>query len=240
MKGGNLMKNDFKNTRRGGFYPKDNQLYLSTTEILKILNKPAITYWYGQQVYYAMLKNPTLNEKEALSAPYQTTDSAKERGKTVHSIIEAYKTTGEVIDTIPEQYKGYAKAFYQAVKDLNIKILEQEKTLYSDEHKLAGTLDIYAQIGDRLLVIDTKTGKNIYQEAGLQLSSYAHMLRESSSKVDGIAVLLLETGDDDKPTGQYKFETLTEDFDAFLACLKLYSYVNRAKLLKLGYLNETE
>lgn len=222
---------DIKN-RRGGFYWKDGEPYLSITEILKTIDKPALRYWYGREVYYAMVKNPTLDEKKALAAPYETSEKAKDRGSTIHSIVEAFKSTEKRIESIPQHIQPYAFAFYDFLKDHNVELLEQEKSVFSDEYKIAGTLDIYAKIGEKFMVLDVKTGKDIYQEAGLQLSAYKHMIEH---KIDEIAVLLLETGKDNKPTGKYKFQTMTDDFDAFLACKKLYEYLNKEKLVKVGY-----
>ena len=229
------MPNPFPN-RRGGFYFKDTVPYLSVTTVLTIINKPALVYWYGREVYRAMLVNPALGEQETLAMPYKTSDSAKARGTTVHSIVEAYKQTGEVIETVPDQYKGYAQAFYDFMKDHQIEIVEQEKTVFDEKNKIAGTLDMYAKIGGKNVVVDVKTGKDIYNEVTLQLSAYANMLRLEGKPVDEIAVLLLVTGEDGLPTGKYKFVTLTEDLDAFMATKKLYEFSNREKLLKVGYI----
>lgn len=231
-----MTQTDKRQTRRGGFYWQKDVPYLSVTEILKTIDKPALRYWFGQQVYYAMLKDPTLNEKDALSAPYKTSGSAKQRGSTIHSLVEAYKNTGARIEFVPEDLQGYATAFYDFMENVKPELLEQEKTVISEEHKVAGTLDAYMKIGDQYLVVDVKTGKGIYPESELQLSAYAHMLRETDTRVDGIAVLLLETGENDKPTGKYVFKMGTERFDIFLALHKVYCWNNESKLLKVGYL----
>jgi len=225
-----------KNEKRGGYYWRDGQPYLSVTEILKVIDKPALRYWLGQEVYYAMVKDPTLNEKEALAAPYQTSKTSMSRGTTVHSIVESFKTTGEEIEGIPEDFRKYATAFYQFMKDHKIEIISQEKTVIDDENKVAGTLDMYCKIGDSYHVLDIKTGKGIYPEAGLQLSAYAHMLRLEGKQVDEISVLLLETGADKLPTGNYKFATQTENHEAFLSAKNLYEWNNREKLIKVGYI----
>lgn len=227
---------DKRQTRRGGFYWRNDKPYLSVTEILKVIDKPALRYWYGREVYYAMLKDPSLNEKDALAAPYKKSSKAKDRGTTIHSIIEAYKQTGAVLDGIPDDFQGYATAFYNFMKDVKPVLIEQEKTVLDEENRTAGTLDMYCQIGNGFYLVDAKTGKDIYPEVGLQNSAYANGMRLEGKQVDGIAVVLLETGTDDKPTGNYKFAHLTEDFDAFLAAKKLYEWQNREKLIKVGYL----
>lgn len=225
-------------TRRGGFYWQGKTPYLSVTEILKVLDKPALRYWFGQQIYYAMLKDPTLGEQEAMSAPWKVSDKAKSRGTTVHSIVEAYKHTGQQIDTIPDDFKGYATAFYKFMNEVKPEIIEQEKTVFIDSIKVAGTLDLYMKIGDNLHLVDTKTGKDIYKEVELQLSPYAYGMRLTGKKVDSISALLLETGKDNKPTGNYKFQTMTERYDEFLACKKIYEWTHEEKLLKIGYLTK--
>ncbi len=225
------------NKRRGGFYWLDNEPYLSVTEILKSIDKSgALMYWFGREVYYAMVKDPSLSEKDALAMPYQASRKAMDRGSTIHSIVEAYKSTGRRIETVPVHLREYAFAFYDFMQDFQVDIIDQEKTLISKEHKIAGTLDMYAGVNGKKMILDIKTGKDIYMEAGLQMSAYAEMLRESDLEVNEIAVLLLETGKDNKPTGKYKFQTMKEDFDAFLAVKKLHEYINYEKLLKVGYL----
>lgn len=225
-----------KDQKRGNFYWLDGKPYLSVTEILKIIDRPALRYWFGQEVYYAMVKNPTLNQQEALSAPYTNSKSATNRGTTVHSIVEAYKTTGQQIDSIPDDYKGFATAFYKFMNEIKPRIIEQEKTVFDHKNRVAGTLDIYCEIGGKFHVTDVKTGKDIYAESELQLSSYAQMLRLEGKPVDYISVLLLEVGPDGLPTGNYKFALRTEQYEAFLHAKALYEWQNREKLIKLGYL----
>ena len=229
------MNSNQKDLRRGIFYWKDGKQYLSVTEILKIIDKPALRYWFGQEVYYAMVKDPTLNEAAALSAPYQTSESAKNRGTTVHSIVEAYKASGKRLEGIPEEFQGFATAFYKFMDEVKPEIVEQEKTVFDEEHKIGGTLDMYCKIGNSMYVLDIKTGKDIYSEVDLQLSAYAHMLRLTGTKVDNIGVVLLEIGDNKRPTGNYKFAQRTERHDIFLHVKALYEWQNREKLIKLGY-----
>lgn len=225
-----------KQARRDIFYWIDSKPLLSVTEILKVIDKPALRYWFGREVFYAVSKNPSLPEKEALAAPYTTSGSAKSRGTTVHSIVEAYKQTGAVLDGIPEEFQGYATAFYKFIKEMKPEIMEQEKTVFDLDNLVAGTLDMYAKIGESNYVLDIKTGKDIYPEVDLQLSAYAHMVRLEDKQVDSIGAVLLETGEDGKPTGNYKFAPRTENHDAFLHAKALYEFINREKLIKMGYL----
>ena len=224
-----MINNNQKNQRRAGFYWLEGKPFVSVTEVLKILDKPALRYWFGKEVFLAMAKDPTLNEKQALSAPYIKTDKAKDRGLTVHSIVESFKTTGEKIENVPEEFQGYAKAFYKWINDNHVKIIENEKTVVSNNHVYAGTLDLLVEMNGskERLIIDVKTGKGIYPEAFLQLSAYKNAMEEGQNKIDGIAVLLL------KETGNYIFERGEEVFDIFLACKSIWGWQNKELLEKM-------
>lgn len=212
--------------RRGGVYWVEGKPYPSVTEVLKVIDKPAIRHWYGQQVYYAMCKNPGLSEQEALVAPYQTSKDAASRGSTVHSIIEAYRTTGTVVAPTP-QFEGYAKAFQEWVREHNPQILESEKTVVNTEYSYAGTLDMLAVIGGKKYVVDFKTSKDgsVYTEAHLQVSAYQHCLEG----VDGGVIVGLA------PDGSYNHQIAKNGFRAFVSALDLYIFINYAKLKALGW-----
>jgi len=225
------------NKRRGGFYFLNDRPYVSVTTVLEIIDKPALRWWFGQQVYLAMLKNPSLSQKEALSAPYRTSDKAKNRGTTVHSIVEAYKKGVFDIDKkVIADYSGYAKAFKKWVKETNAKVLDNERSVVSEKYKYAGTLDLLAVLNGNKIptIVDIKTGKDIYPEAFLQLSAYKQALVENKGidEACDISVLLL------KEDGTYKYEVGHYDFEAFLACKKIWENKYRKTLLKIGYLKE--
>lgn len=231
------VKQDLKNKRRGGFYWKEDVPFVSVTTVLKIPDKPALRYWFGQQVYRAMVLNPSMSEQEALAAPYQTSKSAMSRGTTVHSIVEAYKHTQEHIDNIPEDFRGYARAFYKFIGDYGVSIVVRERTVFSKKYKVGGTLDLLAIIlsDDLPYVIDIKTGKDIYEEAFVQTATYRAMLTEEGVKTEGIAVLLL------REDGEYDFKKRTEPdvldeyFELFLHYKRAWEIKNRNMLLKMKY-----
>lgn len=214
--------------RRAGMYWLENRPYLSVTEILKCIDKPALMRWYGQQVYYAVMKEPTIDERAALAAPYAVSKSAANRGSTVHSMIEAYKQTDAVVQTIPE-YDGYAKGFYKWVDDFKPIIIENERTVTNPKMGYAGTLDMIAEIGGKRHVIDFKTNKNgtIYDEAHLQVSAYLNC--DGMSDCDGgIIVALAEDG-------TYTHQVCKDGYKPFLAALDLYVFLNSNKINALGW-----
>lgn len=224
---------NFKSNKRGGLYWKNGTPYLSVTEILKCISKPALTYWFGQQVYYAMVANPSLNESEALASPYKVSETAKLRGTAVHSIVEAYKQSGVKVDPIPA-LKPFSDAFFRWTNDFKVQMIESEKTVFSEKHRIAGTLDLLATLnGEKdVNLIDIKTSKDgaIYVESFLQDSAYQGMLAEGGTNIKRCFVLSLAEN------GTYTFKEAYTNFDAFLHTKALYEFLNKEKLEKLGYL----
>jgi hypothetical protein len=215
--------------RRGAYYWRGTTPYISVTNILKVIAKPQLTYWFGKQVYLAMLINPEMTEQEALASPYKVSGKARDKGTTVHSIVESFKTIKTPID-VADEFKGYAKAFYQWIDDFKPEIIEHEKKLFSEKYKIAGTLDLLVKnTTGELMVIDVKTGKDIYLDAHIQTSAYKEMCVENGVPVKSSGILLL--GED----GTYKFAIGENRFDTFLACKKLYETINDKTLLKINY-----
>lgn len=225
------MVKNLKNKRRAGMYWLENKPYLSVTTILQVINKGfALDYWKAKQVYLACMANPEISEKEATLAPYHQSNTAKDRGLTVHSIIEAYNASGCTI--VSEVYQGYLEQFKLFIEAFNAKIIESEKTVVNHTHRYAGTLDLIVELKGKAWILDIKTGKNIYQEAKLQLSAYRECFKQN--EIEGVGVILLQEDG-------YKFETYTEtkkSFSAFLGSKELYEYLNEEDLKKLGYFYE--
>jgi hypothetical protein len=221
------MKN-LKNKKRGECYWVGETPYLSVTKILTVIDKPALRYWFGKEVYFAMAKDPSLSEKEALAAPYKTSDKAKNRGSAVHSIIESWKTISEVVGK-EGPYKNYAMAFQDWLDDHDVEVLESERTVVSRKYGYAGTLDMLAEVNGRRTLIDVKTGKAIYPEVHLQLSAYSQALEEILEAPDSTAVLLLTE------EGKYTYEKGKDQLEAFLAAKKLYEFINQERLERLGF-----
>ena len=215
--------------KRGGFYWVENEPYASVTNIIKVLDKPALRFWFGQMVYRAFAADATLDEKSALAAPWRASGKAKDRGSTVHSIVESFKTTKEPIKNIPDGFKGYADAFYKWIDDNKVKVFEHERTVVSKEHQFAGTLDLIVELNGskEKTIIDVKTGKGLYAEVQLQLSAYRQALKEGGIEANMAALLL-------KDDGTYIYETYKRDLlNEFLACKTIWDWQNEEKMKQL-------
>ena len=215
-----------KNAKRGNFYWENGQPYISVTQALQCLDKPALRYWYGMQVYRYFVNNSDASEREALAAPWSVSGTAKNRGTTVHSIVESWQHTGTVKTDIPEAYKGYATAFNDWVNEYNAELVEHESSVVNHVEKYAGTLDLRVKIANTTAIIDVKTGKDIYPESGLQLSAYKHC---DNVQADRIGVVLLQEN------GTYKFQWQPDEYEAFLHVKAVWEWVNQDLLKSVNY-----
>lgn len=214
-----------KSTKRAGMYLINNKYYPSVTQILSVIEKPALKIWFGKQVYMATALNPAISEQEALAEPTKQSTSAKGRGTAVHDIVEAYENTGKVAG-LEGPFQGYARAFESWINSNDIKVIGHEQTVKSEKYHYAGTLDLLVKVNGNLTLIDVKTGKDIYPEAHLQVSAYKQALSEDGTELQGSGILLLQED------GTYKYEQAKDKLKTFLACKVLWEGLNEELIAK--------
>jgi hypothetical protein len=235
-------------TAKGGkrFYTWRNDNYWSVTTILGGgLPKPALLPWgiksvaegavTKRNILLEMLgecKTPKVCQEgnfcEACdqtvrwlkSTPYAHRDRAADLGTFVHSAAEAY-VLKKPFPTWPPLVAARMEAFEQFLTDYQPVYEATEASVYNRTEKYAGTLDGIATIAGRKILLDTKTGKGVYPEVGLQLAAYRYAefiglpdgSEEPMHEVQGAAVLHLpESG------GYQLIEVLADQavFRAFL------------------------
>lgn len=178
-------------------------------------------------------------------APNAMRDKKADIGTVVHAALEAYTSGIPQEENLDEallernrrytekqirQAHGYYKAGLAFLTEWKPQVLFTECPIFSAEYGFAGTADEVGDIdiperGIVPAIVDFKTGKEIYNEMGLQLSAYSRgefIGMEDGSKFpvpplgieDGILVRLA-------PSGRYQAAhfRLTDDlFQLFLAC----------------------
>lgn len=222
-----------KDTKRGGFYWKETVPYVSVTEILKIKDKPALRYYFMDQMYLTMVKTPTLTRDEAYAEAFRHSEKAKVRGTTIHSILEAWKNVAE-LESVAEEFKEYAEALYRWMKEYKVKIIEREKTFFSEKYKYANTVDLIAEINNVSRVVDLKTGKLIYGEAHIQTSANLYSVQESGINIDKTGILLLTENPKTKKV-TFTFSEGEDRFKSFLSLKQVWEEENYEMLRKIGY-----
>ena len=157
----------------------DGELVPSITNVLGVLNKPALPRWAAKVVAeqaVAMRDSlPKLDEAEAVDllkgAPWRSSGRAADRGTTIHAYLEA-KLQGLDPHEISGEAARYRKAADQFLSEWDPKPLAIELTVFGDGY--AGTGDLWATLNNgAVAVLDYKTSKAIYPEAALQLAALA-------------------------------------------------------------------
>ena len=201
-------------------YYVDGKRVPGTTTILGVINKPALMYWawdLGMQ-----------------GVDYRKyTDDMATIGTLVHKRIEDHIKGKETdyTDYTPTQIKisdvGYHK-FLEWEEENQPKYLRSELMLSSEVYGYGGTVDLYAKIGKKYVLVDFKTSKAIYDDQFCQVSAYANLMRENGMQVD--EVLILRIGRD-KSEG-FEVRKVNQEklyFEVFKNALGIYNVKKKLK-----------
>lgn len=198
------------------YYLQDGTLVPGSTTVCGVLNKPALVRWANQ-----------LGLQGIDSTKY--TDKAAKIGTLIHAMTESHITGNPIEDS--EDYSqfdiematiGFNK-YLEWEKGHKIEPIFNEKCFVSEKHKYGGTLDFYCKLDGKYTLVDFKSGKGIYNEHFLQVSSYAELLAENKYKVDQIMILNIGRNEDEP----FKHEEIDKKlikkyFRMFKACLSVY------------------
>jgi genome maintenance exonuclease 1 len=203
----------------------DNDLP-SVTTILGVLRKIGLEMWY---------KFNTAKFCDEKSA------KGKEIGIQIHECIENYilKNKVEVATTYAEEVTNALKGFMLFRKEHPEITLEwAEEMLTSKVYGYNGTMDCKAIKGNKVIVMDWKTGEckkkdapEIYDEAKYQVSAYVKAYNEVHGENIEEA-LVVSFAKDKVAYAMYEMgkEEIEECFtQAFLPCLSIYKYQKKQK-----------
>lgn len=165
---------------RSYLWPPTGETFPSVTTILNSLPKHALKNWAAKMVATFAVDNQALismmDRDEAIDwlkrEPLRTTQRAANLGSAIHHAIDTGHTPADVDEHVAPYLQQWA-----AFNDRHCPTYEQsEVTVYNRLVGYAGTADAIItspRTGCRY-VVDWKTGKGVYPEAGLQLAAYAH------------------------------------------------------------------
>ena len=172
-------------TSRGRLYvnPVTGQTYPSVTTILGQIGKGEALKWWaaGEVAKYAVEMRDTwlqLDNQAAIDLlkrePLRSLNRAASRGTDVHAIADHYAKTGEIGEITA--HNGYVDAMRAFFADHQPLPMLAECTVYG-ELGYAGSFDMVCRLpalDDRLVILDYKTSKAIYNDTAAQLAAYAH------------------------------------------------------------------
>ena len=123
-----------------------------------------------------------LRDAGVIDATWFTQDAA-ERGTRVHHAIHR-SDMGIDCGSITDEVLPYLCAWREFVEVAGVKIMASEKRVWSSRLRYAGTLDKYAKVGAKSIVIDIKTGP-VMPWCALQTAAYMYASLEMHCKCDG-------------------------------------------------------
>lgn len=172
---------------RSGHYNTPYGRLMSVTTILgKGVPKPALTHWYASEVARAAVDNiPKLVQARGRTARAEVfnwlrrasetkRDKGAELGTAIHVAVESEVLGQPRPEASPEQ-QPYLDAFFAFVADWQPAWEATELVLANPADGWAGTGDWWAYLPalEAMVLGDWKTGRNVYDEAGWQLSAYS-------------------------------------------------------------------
>ena len=163
-------------------HPVTKELFPSVTNVIGILDKPALVGWAARESARAAWHNRKalvqINDEEAAvdmikNAHWRTSSRAASLGDSIHETCEAL-SRDEPLPSFSDQAAPYLDQFLQFVTDFGPKFSRIEGTVFSSKWGYAGTFDFLMLLEGYLILGDHKTGKGVYPETALQLAALAH------------------------------------------------------------------
>ena len=221
-------------------HPQTGELLPSITNVLSVINKPALVGWAAREVaqkaWELRRSLAEMGEADALQvlkgAPYRKSGRAAERGTTIHAYLEA-RVRGlepEVVDGEAKKFQAGAEAW---LAEWDPEPLATELTVFAEGY--AGTGDLWCRRDGRVCIVDFKTGKGIYGEASLQIAALwgADMAADgqlpphcAQPDVEGWVVRIGEDGFEAK-----QVRDLSYSLEAFRAALALWHWQHEESYL---------
>jgi hypothetical protein len=157
-------------------YTWKGRKYPRVTSILACLNKPALvpaavkaTALHIESLVNAQVNIDWIDVKREYRRGW---DRKAADGTAVHLGIDAAINGHELdVDLTPTQ-EAMMRQFYRWQRAFAPEYLATEVAVFSDTHDYAGTADFIARIGKRTVLVDTKTGFDMWPVMALQLAAY--------------------------------------------------------------------
>ena len=195
---------------------KSGILVPGVTTVLNLLAKPALIYW----AWNLGMQGEDFRKVR---------DKAADIGTVAHYLVECHiKNEPQDLEDYPPRVVKTAWVAYKAFEDWcstnKVETLACEEELVSEKYLFGGKIDWVARdAAGRVLLLDIKTSKGIYEEHKYQLAAYRAVWDEvhPDMKIDKAAIIKL-----DKVTGEFSyhpFDLLNKEFEIFLHLRDIYS-----------------
>lgn len=233
-------------TRQHLYYFDGRGPWPGVTTVTRVLDAPALTRWKMEQVAAAAVETAErlIEDREAGKADaavrHLTTlsTSAMDRGSRIHASIEAIlRREQRAVDPRDAAAVEGARAWLNdTARSSGLRPLLVEAFLLNESVGYGGTVDLVAEIGGEVWLLDWKTGKSVadpkgvvYRDHRLQLSAYANAefegrpgdsTRHPLPAVERFGIVHVTDGG----TRLYPVDVDAADWTAFRACVALYRW----------------
>jgi len=168
------------------YYEYRGQSYPSVTTLRRIVGVPfSLVQWMQANVMNAVIADPDIAKvgttakgkteqpidirRRIRAAADAEREQSADRGSRVHEAAEKHT----LVSAADPDVAPFLAQFYDWVEKSGAKTLAQEGQVFNLTLGYAGSYDLIVQLPDgRIVVVDIKTGKNIYADHALQLMGY--------------------------------------------------------------------
>ena len=223
-------------------HPETGTLVPSVTNVVGILDKPALPRWaakvVAEQAWALRGSLDNLDEAEAIdllkASPWRSSTRSANRGTSVHDLLDR-RSRGQDGFELEGEAAGYVAGVDAFLRDHDVVPWQTEVTMFGDGY--AGTADFIGLLDGVPVLLDYKTGKNgPYPEVALQVAALAacdHWVVDGEidwvpAIDEGVAVLI-------KPGGKYVVKRVADldgAYDAFRSLLGAWHW-HRGDAVKL-------
>jgi len=140
--------------------------YPRVTSICSIIAKPGLEKWLANQGSFTAMQT-----KRRKIANF---------GTLVHTTIEQIIKGGSL--KVDPAIRFSINAFLKWMEKHQVRVLDIEKRILSEEYYYSGTLDLLAEIDGKLGILDLKTSSNIWDDFFVQTAAYFQAYNEKSIK----------------------------------------------------------
>ena len=243
-KHGNII--EFNPKARGARYTVNGLKKKGVTTIIgERFGKGALMWWAENCVFEALYQK-LKHDKKAVDEVQQFVDDLKYRvkgikenasniGTNMHSLCEDYITGKNPVEPTTAPLKTMFDKFKKFWKKRNFEIVETEKTYYSDELDVCGTLDVLVKRKGKVGILDFKTSKDFYPDMPVQIHTYKKLVEDSTKhKIEFLAVINIPK-EPVKDVSIRFFDIKPRYLKAFKACKYLNSLEEDFKQRNLEY-----
>ena len=205
--------------------------------------------WWSEDCVYVALQQMLKQNKKPVDEIQQTMDDLKYRVKSIqenarnigtnmHSLAEDYILGKEVITPTTEPLKTMFVKFKKFWDKKKIKVIETEKTYYSKELDVCGTLDCLVKYKGKIGILDFKTSKDFYADQPIQIHTYKKLVEDSTDlKIEFLAVINIPK-EPVKDVSMRIFQIKPKYLKVFKACKYLNSLEEDFRQRNLEYNKE--